>query len=156
MGHLGFSHTGLIFLLMLAIPNLIWLRYRPEGYSTGGENKVLLVFERVGQILVFTTALIFRDFNPRPWSAWSLWLVGSAVLMLMYEGWWIRYFRSSRTVADLYSTFHGVPVAGATLPVAACFLLGIYGRVVWLVISTVILGIGHIGMHLQHRREGAL
>lgn len=56
-------------------------------------------------------------------------------------------------MADFYSSFCGVPVAGATLPVAAFFLLGIYGRVIWLVISLVILGIGHIGIHLQHRRE---
>ena len=153
MGHPGFSYTGLIFLLMLTIPNLIWLRYRPEGYSAGGEHRVLLVFERVGQVLVFTTALMFRDFNLRPWSAWSLWLAGAAVLMLIYEGWWIRYFRSSKKMADFYSTFSGVPLAGATLPVAAFFLLALYGKVIWLVISVVILGIGHIGIHLQHRRE---
>ena len=66
MGHLGFSYTGLIFLLMLAIPNLLWLRYRPEDYSTGGESKMLLLCERVGQASVFTAALIFKDFNLRP------------------------------------------------------------------------------------------
>jgi hypothetical protein len=38
--------------------------------------------------------------------------------MLMYEGWWIRYFGSGRRVADFYSSFYGVPVAGATLLVA--------------------------------------
>jgi len=73
--------------------------------------------------------------------------------MLMYEGWWIRYFRSKKTLADFYSSFCGVPVAGATLPVVAFFLLGMYGRVPWLMLSVVILGIGHIGIHLQHRGE---
>ncbi|MPN63784.1 hypothetical protein SDC9_211550 [bioreactor metagenome] len=73
--------------------------------------------------------------------------------MLMYEGWWIRYFQSQKTLADFYSSFCGVPVAGATLPVIAFFLLGVYGKVVWLLISVVILGIGHIGIHLRHRRE---
>ena len=47
----------------------------------------------------------------------------------------------------------GVPVAGATLPVVAFFLLGVYGKVIWLLISVVILGIGHIGIHLQHRKK---
>ena len=153
MGHLGFSYTGLIFLLMLTIPNLLWLRYRPEGYSAGGESKMLLLLERVGQVSVFTTALIFKDFNLRPWSAWSLWLVAAGVLMLMYEGWWIRYFSSGRRMADFYSSFCGVPVAGATLPVAAFFLLALYGKVIWLVIAVVILGIGHIGIHLQHLKD---
>ncbi|MGM9671692.1 MAG: hypothetical protein ACI3XD_08970 [Oscillospiraceae bacterium] len=44
-----------------------------------------------------------------------------------------------------------VSTVGTSLPVAAFFLLGIYGRVVWLMLSAVILGVGHIGIHLQHR-----
>ncbi|SBW08273.1 conserved membrane hypothetical protein [uncultured Eubacteriales bacterium] len=153
MGHFGFSYIGLIFLSMLTIPNLIWTRHQPKGYSTQNENKILLAFERIGQVLVVCTSLIFSDFNLRPWSAWALWLVAAAILMLAYEGWWIRYFISLKTLADFYSSFFGVPVAGATLPVAAFFLLSIYGKVIWLSISTVILGIGHIGIHLQHSRE---
>jgi len=153
MGHPGFSYIGLIFLLMLMVPNLIWTKHRPKGYDAQNENKVLLLFERVGQVLVTVTALIFSDFNLRPWSAWTLWLIAAAVLMLLYECWWTRYFKSQQTLRDFYSSFCGVPVAGATLPVAAFFLLGIYGKVAWLLISVVILGIGHIGIHLQHRRE---
>ena len=47
----------------------------------------------------------------------------------------------------------GVPVAGATLPVIAVLLLAIYGRNPLLFVAGIILGIGHIGIHLQHRRE---
>lgn len=153
MGHLGFSYTGLIFLLMLIIPNLIWVRHQPKGYNYQNENKILLIFERVGQVLVTFTALIFLDFNLRPWSIWTLWLLAAVILMIMYECWWLRYFKSQKRLKDFYSSFCGIPVAGATLPVMAFFLLGIYGRVVWLLISTAVLGIGHIGIHLQHRRK---
>ncbi len=153
MGHWGFSYIGLIFLLMLIIPNLLWTRYRPKGYSPENENRVLLAFERAGQVLVVCTALSFSDFNLRPWSLWSLWLAAAGVLMLAYEGWWLRYFNSRQTLEDFYGSFCGIPAAGAALPVAAFFLLGLYGRVVWLMLSAVILGIGHIGIHLQHRRE---
>ncbi|NLB42110.1 MAG: hypothetical protein GX815_07580 [Clostridiales bacterium] len=153
MGHLGFSYIGLIFLLVLTIPNLIWTRHQPKEYDFRHENKILLIFERVGQVLVSCTALIFSDFNLRPWSIWSLWLIAAVVLMLMYEGWWIRYFKSQKTLADFYGSFCGVPVAGATLPVIAFLLLGVYGKVVWLLISVVILGVGHIGIHLQHLKE---
>ena len=45
------------------------------------------------------------------------------------------------------------PVAGATLPVLAFLLLGIYGKLIWLILSAVILGIGHIGIHWTHRKE---
>lgn len=74
-------------------------------------------------------------------------------LMLLYELWWVRYFRSARKLTDFYSSFLGVPVAGATLPVAAFFLLGIYGKVIWMLIAASILGVGHIGIHMQHQKE---
>ncbi|MEY8353214.1 hypothetical protein AALB39_07605 [Lachnospiraceae bacterium 54-53] len=75
------------------------------------------------------------------------------VLMGMYEFWWIRYFKSRRTLKDFYGSLWKIPVPGATLPVLAFLLLGIYGKVFWLVLSAVILGIGHVGIHLQHRKE---
>jgi len=153
MGHVGFSYVGLLYLLMLAIPNLLWMKRQPQGYSDKNEKKILLLMERVGQVGVTVTALIFADCNLRPWSAWSMWLVLSALLMLLYEGWWVRYFTSERLLKDFYSSFFGIPLAGATLPVAAFFLLGIYGKVIWLMIAVVILGIGHIGIHLQHKKE---
>ena len=154
MGQLGFSYIGLLFLLMLTVPNIIWMKNLPQGYSATGESKILLVFERVGQVMVTCIALISSDLNLRQFSLWSLWLAAAMVMMLLYECWWCRYFRSTRKLTDFYSSFCGVPVAGATLPVAAFFLLGIYGKSIWLMLSVVILGIGHIGIHLQHSRNG--
>lgn len=153
MGHLGFSYVGLTFLAMLFIPNIIWAKNQPQGYNPENENRILLAFERLGEALTTTLALIFDDFNFHGLTAWGLWLAAAFVLMVMYELWWVRYFRSERKLSDFYSGFMGIPLAGATLPVAAFFLLGIYGRVIWLCIAAIILGIGHIGMHYQHSRE---
>lgn len=153
MGHFGFSYMGLIFLLMLIIPNLLWTKRIPQGYTTENENRLLQLLERIGEILTTCCALIFTDFNLRKWSYWSWWLAGAVVLMLLYELWWLRYFRSQRTLQDFYSSLLGIPVAGASLPVCAFLLLGIYGRVIWMLIAAAILGAGHIGIHLQHRRE---
>lgn len=153
MGQLGFSYVGLIFLLMLFVPNLIWAKHQPIGYSPAGENKVLLALERVGQVLVSGTALVFTDFNPRFGSWWTLWLVGAFLLMILYECWWVRYFKSEKTLADFYSSFLFFPVAGATLPVLAFFLLGVYGKNLLLLVSVIVLGVGHIGIHLAHRKK---
>ena len=153
MGHWGFSYVGFIFLLMLTIPNLIWTKHQPKEYNDQNENKVLLVLERVGQVCVTCTALVFSDLNIHAWSAWSLWLIVAFVLMILYECWWIRYFKSQKTLQDFYSSFCGIPVAGATLPVAAFFFLGVYGKVIWLMMSVIILGIGHVGTHLQHLKK---
>ena len=153
LGHFGFSYIGLIFLLSLLIPNMIWTRKKPQGYVPENENKVLLILERIGQVLTTIFALIFNDFNLHGWSNWSWWLIAAFMLMTMYELWWVRYFRSERKLSDFYSSFLGVPLAGSTLPVISFFLLGIYGRVIWLLIAVTILGIGHIGIHIQHSKE---
>ena len=153
--HFGFSYVGLVYLIMLMIPNIIWAGNKPENYErySGNENRVLLILERIGEVMVSVVALVFSDFNLRPWNPWCLWLVLSFILMLLYEAFWIRYFRSGKTMRDFYRGFAGIPVAGATLPVAAFFLLGLYGRNIPMLLSTLILGVGHIGIHLAHAKE---
>ena len=153
--NLGFSYVGLIFLVMLMLPNLIWTKNKPKDYEryVTNENKVLLVFERVGEVLVSCVSLIVSDFNIKPWSNWTWWLVISFLLMVLYEVFWIRYFKSDKTMKDFYSSILGIPVAGATLPVLAFLLLAVYGKNIILGVSVLILGIGHIGIHLMHLRE---
>ena len=89
----------------------------------------------------------------RAWSNWSWWLVLSFALMVFYEIYWIRYFRSEKTMEDFYSSILGIPVAGATLPVLAFLSLAIYGKNIILGVAVLILGIGHIGIHLMHKKE---
>ena len=153
--HFGFSYVGLIFLAMLMIPNWVWTKNQPEDYDKYviNENKVLLVLERIGEVTVSALCLIFSDFNIGVISVWSVWLLAAFLLMTLYEIYWIRYFMSSKTMEDFYSSILGIPVAGATLPVAAFFLLAIYGKNIFLGIAVIILGIGHIGIHLNHRKE---
>lgn len=151
----GFSYIGLIFMVMLIIPNIIFTKNQPtdrEKY-TAEENKILQIFERIGEALVTCCALIFSDFNIGKISPWSLWLLGAFALMILYEIYWVRYFKSEKTMADFYRSLLGIPVTGATLPVAAFLLLGVYGRNLFMIISAAIFGIGHIGIHLQHRNK---
>lgn len=153
--HFGFSYVGLIFILMLMVPNLIWTKNQPKDYEkyAKNENKVLAVFERIGEALVSGLLLIFSDYNFHGFDLWSLWLLASFLLMLLYEIYWIRYFKSEKTLKDLYSSILGIPVAGATLPVLASGMLAVYGKNPFLGAATIILGIGHIGIHLAHRKE---
>lgn len=153
--HFGFSYIGLSFLIMLTVPNLLWAKNRPKAYETYvvHENRFLLLCERIGEIAVTGISLLFSDFNIYGVSPWLLWLLAAFVLMLLYEAYWIRYFHSEKTMRDFYRNFIGIPVAGATLPVLAFLLLGIYGKNVLLLAAVAVLGIGHIGIHLQHKKE---
>ena len=153
--HFGFSYVGLIYLIMLFVPNIKWAKNKPKDYDqyVKNEKKILQAFERAGEVLTSTIVLVFSDFNLRRLSPWSLWLVASFLLMILYELYWHRYFKSEKTMRDQYCSFCGFPVAGASLPVIAFFLLGIYGKNIWMVIASIILGIGHIGIHLDHAKE---
>lgn len=155
MFHLGFSYVGLLYLLMLFIPNIIWTKNQPKDYGQYAEkeNKLLQMLERIGEVLVCCCVLIFSDFNVRVDSIWCVWLLLSFSLMLLYEAYWIRYFRSEKNMSDFYRSILGIPVAGATLPVCAFFLLGVYGSNIFLIASTLVLGIGHIGIHWNHYKE---
>lgn len=153
--HFGFSYVGLIFLVMLFVPNIIWAKHQPEGYDryAKNENRILLALERAGEVLVTAIVLIFRDFNVQGADARLIWLAIALILMILYEVFWVRYFRSEKTMRDFYSSILGIPVAGATLPVITVFLLAVYGRNPLLFGAGIILGIGHIGIHLQHLKE---
>ncbi len=160
----GISVTGLIFLIMLFVPNIIWAKTgQPEDYKKYEvkENKVLLVMERIGEVTITVLLLVFSSTDPYVkislegiYLDWRLimWVM-AFVLMILYECYWIRYFRSSKTMKDMYSSFAGFPVAGATLPVIAVLLLGLYSLNIFLIICSVILGIGHIGIHVMHMRD---
>lgn len=153
--HFGFSYIGLIFLLMLMIPNMIWSKNKPQNYDkyVKNENKILLAFERTGEMLVTCLSLIFRDFNINKISNRSVILLIALILMILYEISWLRYFTSDKTMRDMYRSFLGIPIPLASLPVIAFLLLGIYGKNIFLILSTVILGIGHIGIHVNHKKE---
>lgn len=161
---LGLSITGIISLLLLFIPNILWAKIgKPAGYKdlARGENPILVLLERIGQIAVSVSLVIFPATNPhiRKLSGGVFldaklifWLIACG-LMFLYECYWIRYFRSKRRLKDLYASFAGFPIAGATLPVLAALLLGIYAENIILISASVILGIGHIGIHMMHRKE---
>ncbi len=152
----GFSAVGAAFLLALFVPNLAWTRAKPAGYDPAGESPVLRAFERAGQASTTVAALVFAGTDVRPWSPWSWWLVAAVVLMIGYELCWVRYFRSRRTLRDFYRALAGIPVPLASLPVVAFVLLGVYGRAWPLVLAAVVLGVGHVGIHLEHRVPAAV
>lgn len=151
----GFSYVGLLFLFMLIIPNLIWCKHKPKEYEryVKQENKIFRLFEKIGEVCVTCLILICKDFNINTISNWTLFLALAFLFMVLYEIYWIRYFKSKKTMKDMYSSLLGIPVAGASLPVVAFLLLGIYGKNIYLIIATILLGIGHIGIHLHHKRE---
>ena len=137
---------------MLFVPNIIWTKNKPGDYDnySKDENRTLSLIERIGQVLV-VCCLFFADnisFTP-----WILVLVMAFIFMILYELYWLNYFRSPKTMKDMYFSFLGIPVAGATLPVLAFLFLGIYKMNLFLIIAALVLAIGHIGIHMEYERR---
>ena len=150
----GFSIVGVAFLAMLFVPNIRWAKNQPQGYDdiAAHEDKTLLALERAGQVLTTTSAVVFVC--PQGFSLpWLLWLLAAILLMVLYEVAWVRYFRDGEKLDGMYQPLGPIPVPIASLPVAAFLLLGIWYQSPIAAISAVILGIGHIGIHLGHLRE---
>ena len=59
----GVGYVGIIFLLMLFIPNIIWTRFQPIGYAEYAkkENKILGALEKVGEVGATILLPIFTD-----------------------------------------------------------------------------------------------
>jgi hypothetical protein len=116
------------------------------------ENKILLIFERIGQMLVSCFVLIF-SFNIDISSIWIIWLVLSLITMILYEVSWLRYFNSKKTAKDFYKKLMGISIPLATLPILGFLLLGIYSKSILLITATIILSIGHVGIHINHAKN---
>jgi len=140
-------------MLCLEVPNIIWAKNQPDGYDPSNEPRPLRVLERIGQVLCTATILLFRNTTPTALTPWIGWFFAAIALMFVYELFWVRYFRGQRTLDDFYRPLLGIPVPGALLPVIAFLVLGVYGRLLPLIIASIILGIGHVGIHLLHAKE---
>ena len=145
-----FSFVALIFLIMLFVPNIVWSRYPPKDYEkySKNENRLLLALERIGEVSV----VVFSLFCGIEFSLNPLLLI-ALFMMILYEIYWIRYFGSSRSVEDMNRSLFLIPLPGATLPVFAFLILGICSNNVFVILSSIVLGIGHIGIHAGHKRD---
>lgn len=152
MGHFGFSWVGLIWLLMLMIPNIIWAKHKPKDYDSRDENKGLVIFERIGEVLTTTILLVFSDTNIIALDWWSVWFFIALLLMILYIFCWVKYFNNP-TLTNFYGSFLSIPVPLASLPCLSILLLSIYGKLIWLGCAIIIMSIGHIGIHISHYKK---
>ncbi len=147
-----FLNVVLIY-IMLFTPNTLWTKRKPENYGKYAqrENKVLLAFERVGEVLVCARVLIF-------WISISGGQSGSYGLRPPFYA----CFYMKRTGFGISGATGQWRTSTAALPVSPwlalrfrCVHFSFWGSTanIFLLISTVLPGIGHIGIHIQHRNQ---
>lgn len=159
----GFSVTGLVILLLIFIPKILHdksVKTEDNKKQAKEKNRVLLILELVGEVAVTLSLLMFKSVDPHititPEGVYFDWIlilwIAAFVLLILYECYWTRYLIKKKNEKDLYSSFAGYPVAGATLPAIAVLLTGIYSGNLVLIAVSIIFGTGFIGNHVMRKQ----
>lgn len=129
--HFGFSYVGLIFLFMLMLPNAIWVRHKPQDYEKYAkrENKTLLAFERIGQVLVSSLVLIFRDFNIGKITLHSAFLFAAFLLMLLMRLGGFVIFAEKRRCKAFIKAYSASPSPAPFCPLPHFSCLAFTGKI---------------------------
>ena len=97
-GYFGFSYIGLISMLMLIIPNLIWTNKQPQGYSAENENKFLVRKYSIVQYSIVELPMktwIYQDFLRVAGIIFRLRLKSRYLLSLWERSWKVVSVRQS-------------------------------------------------------------
>lgn len=143
----GFCISGLVILLMLFVPKLLWGR-KPEA-PIRKEKRFLRTLGCIGQVGIAACLLLFTDFDPCIkhlaggvyFNMRIFFWVLALVAMILYVCHWV-----SGRGKCASASFAGFPVARATLPTIAMVLLGIYSGNGAMLAFAALYGIGQIGM----------
>lgn len=120
------------------------------GGATGTEPLPYVLLERVGQVGVFLSPLLYPI---RVGSSLDLVaLFGMAVALGIYYACWTRYFIRGRKRSLLFKSLIGIPIPMAVSPVAYFLFAAWILQAPILLIAAVLLAGGHIPITLLQRK----
>ena len=133
-----FNIFGLIFIVIILIPNIIFAIKCKDGFDIRWKNKYVEVMEQVGRFGCFGFMIINI---PGTWFGWwsdeafALYLIVDGILVTIYCATWIIYFKKS-------SVFRALALS--IIPSILFLFSGIMSRSVLLIIATVLFAPSHI------------
>ena len=133
-----FNIFGLIFIVVILIPNIIFATKCKDGFDIKWKNKYVEVMEQVGRFGCFGFMIINI---PGTWFGWwsdeafALYLIVDGILVTIYCATWIIYFKKS-------SVFRALALS--IIPSILFLFSGIMSRSVLLIIATVLFAPSHI------------
>ncbi|MGN1473944.1 MAG: hypothetical protein ACI4WZ_07695 [Eubacteriales bacterium] len=133
-----FNIFGLIFIVVILIPNIIFAIKCKDGFDIKWKNKYVEVMEQVGRFGCFGFMVINI---PGTWFGWwsdeafALYLIVDGILVTIYCATWIIYFKKS-------SVFRALALS--IIPSILFLFSGIMSRSVLLIIATVLFAPSHI------------
>ena len=138
---------GLIFIIVIMIPNIIYAIKCKDGFANKWQNKTVELLEQIGRFGCFGFMIINI---PGIWFGWwsdeafAVYLVVDVILVLLYCIIWAVCFKKNTIFRAL---------ALSVLPSVIFFFSGIMSRSVLLMISAVIFTPCHILISYKNAEE---
>lgn len=133
-----FNLTGLIFVVVLLIPNIIYAVTNKEGFADNYHNKFIKAGEQIGRFGCFILMFIQLPFVTLGYiydGAQTLYLILGIVLLALYCGGWI-VFRKGNSIAKALTL--------SILPSVLFLESGILTLNIPLIVLSVVFAICHI------------
>ena len=133
-----FNIFGLVFVVVIMIPNIIFAVRCKDGYENRWNNKAIEVFEQIGRFGCFG----FMIFNiPGTWFGWwsneafAIYLIIDSLLIALYCAIWVI----CRKKNNIYTA-----LALSVIPSAVFLFSGVMSRSILLIIATILFAPTHI------------
>lgn len=142
-----FNLTGLIFVVVLLIPNIIYAATNKDGFADKFHNKLVETGEQIGRFGCFVLMFIQLPFVTLGYiydGAQTLHLILGIVLLLLYCGGWI-VFRKGNSVAKALTL--------SILPSVLFLESGILTLNIPLIVLSVVFAICHITISYKNTAE---
>lgn len=142
-----FNLTGLIFVVVLLIPNIIYAATNKDGFADKFHNKLVETAEQIGRFGCFILMFIQLPYVTLGYiydGAQTLYLILGIVLLALYCGGWI-VFRKKNSVAKALTL--------SILPSVLFLESGILTLNIPLVVLSVVFAICHITISYKNTVE---
>ena len=133
-----FNLYGLIFIIVIMIPNIVFAVKCKDGFENKWSNKTVEIFEQIGRYGCFGTMIFnvpFTVFGFSSDKAFAVYLIADSVLIIAYCLIWIICFRRN-------SVFRALALS--VIPSVVFLFSGIISRSILLTIAAVVFAPCHI------------
>lgn len=137
---------GLIFVIIIMIPNIIFAIKCKGGFENKWKNKVVEIFEQIGRFGCFGFMMIHI---PGTWFGWrsdeafAIYLVVDVILTILYCIIWIVCFKKN-------SIFRALALS--IIPSILFLFSGIMSRSVLLIVSSILFAPSHIAISYKNAK----
>ena len=141
-----FNVFGLIFVVLILIPNIIFAIKCKDGFDNKWNNKYVEVMEQTGRFGCFGFMIINIPGTRFGWlsdEAFAVYLIVDAILVLLYCAIWIVCFKES-------SVFRALALS--IIPSILFLFSGIMSRSVLLIAASVLFAPSHIAISYRNAK----